>query len=61
MTNPLTCPYCGSTEFVVGKENKTYGGISKSGNFTGQPICHDICKNCGTIVRSFVENPSKLV
>lgn len=56
----LTCPYCNNTTFVTGRENKTYGGIGKSGNFSNQPICHDICENCGTIVRTYVEHPETL-
>ncbi|RRD31946.1 hypothetical protein EII38_04120 [Streptococcus minor] len=56
----LICPYCENTTFVVGKTNKTYGGVGKSMNFPNQPICHDICEQCGSVVRTYVEHPEKL-
>ncbi|EJN94485.1 hypothetical protein ACVRWL_00405 [Streptococcus ratti] len=57
-----TCPYCGGIQFVTAKQNKGYAGISRSGSATslGQSICLEICKNCGTVVRFFVEHPEKL-
>ncbi|MGT2948529.1 hypothetical protein [Streptococcus devriesei] len=60
--NTQTCPYCGENQFVTAKQNKGYAGISRSGNASslGQSLCLEVCKNCGTVVRFFVENPEKL-
>lgn len=60
MNIQLTCPYCGNTTFVTGKQNRIYAGIGKSVHFSNQAICHDICEKCGTIVRTYVEYPEKL-
>ncbi|MGT2666762.1 hypothetical protein ACVRYP_05550 [Streptococcus rifensis] len=56
-----SCSYCGESQFVTAKQNKGYSGISRSGSATSlsQSICLDICKNCGTVSRFFVENPEQ--
>jgi len=53
------CPYCGGTELVKGKQNGQgmilpYRRISM---FSAQKLVHLVCKNCGTVVRSYIENP----
>ena len=43
----MKCPYCGKEEFVTGKQKS-------------KAVYHEICVNCGTIVRSYVKNPENL-
>ena len=56
------CPYCGGTETVSGKQNGS-GAISPKDAWTvlnAQPLYHVVCKNCGTVIRSYVEYPKSL-
>ncbi len=55
----LVCTYCGGTEMVRGVQTG-YASITKIKGWLGQSLYYDICANCGTVVRSFVENPEKL-
>ena len=55
------CPFCGCTEFVYGYQSG-YGAVT--GNQTllsGQWLYHVICRNCGSVVHSYVNNPEKLL
>lgn len=57
------CPYCGSKKFVNGVQDG-YSKIFPEGKtFTlkSQVLYHTICLDCGTVVKSFVKNPSKLI
>lgn len=58
---PDHCPYCGGSDFIVGKQ-QGYGSVSanKAFTFKQQPLYHLICSQCGTVVRSFVNNPELL-
>ncbi|MGT2682473.1 hypothetical protein [Streptococcus porci] len=56
----LICPYCGGSEMVRAQQD-SYARLHKSTwSMAWQNLYHDICANCGTVVRSFVENPDKL-
>ena len=46
------CPWCG------GKDAKVQP--NKALTLKGENLIHVICKNCGTVVRSYVENPQVL-
>ena len=48
------CPFCGGTKFVKGWQNGY--GMLHSGIWSGQPLYHIICADCGSVVRSYVEN-----
>lgn len=50
------CPYCGHDEFGLGFQ-EDYARIVKSYFRFGQTPYHIICLNCGSIVRTFIENP----
>lgn len=53
------CPRCGGTDFVTGKQNG-YGGVlpkKRISALRAQPLMHLICRNCGTVVRSYIEDP----
>ena len=57
----LSCPYCGGTEMIETVQDG-YGAISTVGNaFLGSGLRHTICRNCGTVVRSYVKDPEKLI
>lgn len=48
------CPYCGGTEFIRAESNAFT-------TLCGQPLRHVICRRCGSVVRSYIENPEKLL
>lgn len=56
-----TCPWCDSKEIVIGKQ-MGYGNVQPNRFMTikGEPLLHVICKNCGTVIRSYVEHPDNL-
>lgn len=60
---PLTCPCCGGNKFVTGKQDG-YAEVYPEDafiSFKSQKLYHDICINCGTVVRSYVKKPEKLI
>ena len=50
------CPWCGGKDVVEGIQS-TYAKVQPN---KGENLVHVICKNCGTVVRSYVENPQVL-
>lgn len=56
------CPYCGCTETVIGKQ-ANYAAVERETglNWSSEVLKHIICLNCGTVIRSYVENPKKLL
>lgn len=55
-----SCPYCLGTKFVEGKHSG-YAEVYGEGIFTSQPLYHQICLKCGSVVRSYVKEPQKLL
>ncbi len=56
-----SCPYCGSTEMIEALQS-AYGAIyAKSHPFGGRALYHSVCRKCGSIVRSYVKEPEKLL
>ncbi|AEB74979.1 hypothetical protein IRP63_12090 [Clostridium botulinum] len=55
--NISKCPYCGGTEFGEGYQSYQANLLCKNRIFKNTPIHHVICINCGSIVRSYVNNP----
>jgi predicted nucleic-acid-binding Zn-ribbon protein len=55
------CPYCGGTEFVTAKQTPGIESAKRPINVKGQWLYHIICLNCGTVVRSYVKEPKKLL
>ena len=55
------CPFCGGTEFVKGWQYGS-GKLFSDGCLVhgGQEILHVVCKECSSIVRSYVHYPEKL-
>lgn len=64
MVEYYTCPWCGCKEVVYGKQDNQ--ASIKPIKFKMpmypkmQTITHIICKQCGTIIRSYIEEPEKL-
>lgn len=64
---PQTCPWCGSQSISEGlslNQNAEIGRIGLPyrvrGIFIGtEPLRLDLCENCGTVQRFFVEEPRR--
>ena len=57
----LRCPYCGGTEMIETFQ-VAYGAVSATSNVIGgRPLYHSICRKCGSVVRSYVKEPEKLL
>ncbi len=57
------CPHCGEENNVLAAQ-QGYANVTPVGKiFTmkEQSLYHIVCLNCGTIIRSYVEQPQKLV
>lgn len=55
------CPYCEGSEFIKGK-HEGYGAVqSLESVWLSQTLYHVICRQCGSVVRSYVQNPEKLI
>lgn len=55
------CPFCGCTEFVYGYQAGYGAVIGNQTQLSGQALRHIICRNCGSVVHSYVDNPEKLL
>ena len=57
----LRCPYCGGEEMIEAFQS-CYGAVIATSNVLGgRTLYHMICRNCGSVVRSFVKEPEKLL
>ena len=54
------CPFCGHSEFIEARQYQGEAYVSGEA-LLGQRLNHTICRNCGSVVRSFVEDPEKLL
>lgn len=62
MEKTFTCPYCGGKKFALGVQDG-YAVVypaDKFFSFKSRKLYHEICLDCGTVVRSYVKNPEKL-
>ncbi|WP_155973912.1 hypothetical protein [Streptococcus ruminantium] len=63
MNKVFICPLCDFSNAILCKQPHGYASITRAEKkvaFNGQILYHEICKECGTVVRSFIENPEKL-
>ncbi len=63
MTKPIqinNCPFCGGTELIKGYQSG-YGAILGESSVCGGALYHIVCRNCGSVVRSYVDDPEKLL
>lgn len=57
----FNCPYCGGTE-VIEAYQSYQGSVTAVNNiWGGANLYHSICRNCGSVVRSYVKEPEKLL
>lgn len=57
----VNCPFCGGTE-VIESYQSSYGSVTAVSNkMGGVGLYHSICRNCGSVVRSYVKEPEKLL
>ncbi len=55
------CPYCGGSEMIEAYQT-AYGALtSKSNPWGGAPLYHTVCRQCGSIVRSYAKDPEMLL
>ncbi len=55
------CPYCGGNEIIEAFQS-AYGAITAVQNkWGGSALYHSVCRNCGSVVRSYVKDPEKLL
>lgn len=55
------CTHCGGKEFFIGAQDGHACMKTSVWALKSEPIKHEICIACGTIVRSYIENPQKLI
>ena len=55
------CPYCGGNEFIETYQD-AYGAITAlQHKWGGCALYHSVCRKCGSVVRSYVKDPEKLL
>lgn len=54
------CQYCGGEEFIEGRVAAYGGAYVSTGGFRNEALYAVICRNCGSVVRTFCKNPEKL-
>lgn len=54
------CCFCGCDEFIYDAQ-KNYAALQGEGALTTAVLKHTICRNCGSVVRSYVEDPEELL
>lgn len=54
------CPFCGGEEFIDGQIT-SYGGVAiATGGIRSAELYGTVCRNCGSVVRIFCQDPEKL-
>ena len=56
-----SCPCCGGTEMIEAYQSGYAAVISPSHKMGGAALYHSICRRCGSVVRSYVKDPEKLL
>ncbi|MCR5607549.1 MAG: hypothetical protein K6G26_00615 [Lachnospiraceae bacterium] len=56
------CPFCNGTEMVTGCQ-QGYASVTSTHSIwsVGKKLNHVFCRNCGSLVRSYVDDPEKFV
>lgn len=55
------CPYCGGTEMIETYQSAYGATTSVESVWKGANLYHVICRKCGSVVRSYVKEPEKLL
>ena len=58
--NMERCPFCGYSEFIEARQYAPEAYVSAQALF-GQELKYVICRHCGSVVRTYVEDPEKLL
>ena len=53
-------PVCGGEEFIEGYMISYAGVVVSCGAFRNAPVYAVVCRNCGSIVRTYCKDPEKL-
>lgn len=55
------CPFCDGTEIIESCQGG-YASVSGVNNmWSAETLYHSICRNCGSVIRSYVKDPEKLL
>lgn len=60
MGNQEKCPRCGCETSVIGVQSNQ-GEVYRKNLLGGQTLYHVICLKCGSVIRSYVKKPEKLL
>ena len=55
------CPYCGGTEMIETFQTAYAAVTAVSNKLGGVNLYHCVCRSCGSVVRSYVKDPEKLL
>lgn len=55
------CPFCNGNEFIEGKQDGYAQISSRESAWYGGVLYHVICRRCGSVVRSYVKDPEKML
>ncbi len=54
------CPFCGYSEFIQARQVNPEAYVSGE-TFFGQELKYTVCRHCGSVVRTYVEDPERLI
>ena len=57
----IRCPYCGGTEIIEAFQSYYGAVVSPKNKLGGTELYHSVCRNCGSVLRSYVKDPEKLL
>lgn len=55
------CPFCNGTEIIEAYQGGYGAIVATSNKMGGVALYHSVCRQCGSIVRSYVKEPEKLL
>ena len=55
------CPFCNGTEMIEAFQGSQGAIFGVNNKMTGTALYHSVCRNCGSVVRSYVKDPEKLL
>lgn len=58
----IKCPFCGGEDFIIAEQSGFSNiHVKKGFYFKETPLMHQVCKNCGTIIKSYVKDIDRLL
>lgn len=55
------CPYCGGSEIITACQDGYGAAVGVHNPLGGIALFHSVCRGCGSVVRSYVKEPEKLL